>query len=117
MLRLAADENFNNRILRGVWRRNQHVDIVRVQDVGLSGAEDPKVLEWAAEEKRVLFTHDVNTMTAHARQRAKDGQPMPGLFAVPLHVPIDVAVEDMLLIAECSTEDEWEGWVDYVPLR
>lgn len=41
MLRLAADENFNNTILRGVTRRLPAADIVRVQDVGLSGADDP----------------------------------------------------------------------------
>jgi hypothetical protein len=35
MLRLAADENFNNDIVRGVRRRNPSVDLVRVQDVAL----------------------------------------------------------------------------------
>lgn len=49
MLRLAADENFNNDILRGVLRRNASTDIVHIQDVGLSGADDPTVLEWAAQ--------------------------------------------------------------------
>ena len=65
MLSLAADEDFNNVILRGARRRNADLDIVRVQDVsGLPGADDATVLEWAAREDRVLFTHDVNTMTA-----------------------------------------------------
>lgn len=49
MLRLGADENFNNDIIRGLIRRKPDVDIVRVQDVGLSGADDPEVLEsWSA---------------------------------------------------------------------
>jgi hypothetical protein len=42
VLRLAADENFNSDIVRGLIRRKPDVDIVRVQDVGLSGAEDPR---------------------------------------------------------------------------
>jgi hypothetical protein len=42
MLRLAADENFNNNIVRGVLRRKANVDIVRIQEVGLSGADDPE---------------------------------------------------------------------------
>jgi hypothetical protein len=29
MLRLAADENFNNDIVRGILRRNPDIDIVR----------------------------------------------------------------------------------------
>ena len=49
MLTLAADENFNNDIVRGLRRRNPHLDLVRVQDVELSAADDPAVLEWAAQ--------------------------------------------------------------------
>jgi hypothetical protein len=45
MLRLAADENFNNNILRGLLRRHPGLDVFRIQDVGLSGADDPTVLE------------------------------------------------------------------------
>jgi len=63
LLRLAADENFNYDIVRGVLRRNPEVDIVRIQDVALSGTDDPTVLEWAAREGRFLLTHDVATMT------------------------------------------------------
>jgi predicted nuclease of predicted toxin-antitoxin system len=66
MLRLAADENFNNDIVRGLLRREPGLDIVRIQDVGLSGADDPTVLEWAAQEGRVLLTHDVTTITRYA---------------------------------------------------
>lgn len=53
MLRLAADENFNADIVRGLCRCLPELDIVRVQDVGLSGANDPSVLGWAAGEGRI----------------------------------------------------------------
>ena len=43
----AADENFNNDIVRGLLRREKHLDRVRIQDAGLSGATDPELLEWA----------------------------------------------------------------------
>jgi len=76
MLRLAADENLNNDIVRGLLRRRPDLDIVRVQDVGLSGADDPTVLEWAARERRVLLTHDVSTITMHAYERIRAGQSM-----------------------------------------
>jgi Domain of unknown function (DUF5615) len=49
MLRLAADENLNGDIVRGLLRRNPKLDVVRIQDAGLSGADDPSVLEWAAD--------------------------------------------------------------------
>lgn len=78
MIRLAADENFNHDLIRGLLRRNPYLDIVSVQDAGLSGADDATVLEWAAREGRVLLTHDVSTMTRYARERVRAGKPMPG---------------------------------------
>ena len=117
MLALAADENFNNDIVRGVLRRNPDLNIVRVQDAGLSGADDSTVLEWAAQQGRVLFTHDASTMTQHAYERVRNGNPMPGVFEVDRGVPVAQAIEDILLLAECSLEGEWEGQVRYLPLR
>src|SRR3990167_7459025 len=78
MLRLAADENFNGDIVRGLLRRNPKLDIVRVQDVGLSGADDPSVLQWAADQGRIVVTHDISTLAKHAFDRIAAGQPMPG---------------------------------------
>ncbi|BAZ10052.1 hypothetical protein NIES4071_18660 [Calothrix sp. NIES-4071] len=117
MLRFLADENFNNQIVRGVLRRNPDVDIVRVQDVGLSEADDPTVLEWAAQQGRIVLTHDVATMTDFAYQRVLAGLSMPGLFEVSRRVPVGLVIEEILLIAECSLEDEWEGQVRFLPLR
>ena len=116
MLALAFDENFNNDILRGLKRRAPTLDLLRVQDAGLSGQDDPTFLNWAAQERRVLFSHDVSTMTRYAYDRVQAGRSMPGLFEVGRNVPIARAIEDILLIAECSREDEWEGQVRYLPL-
>src|ERR1700748_3394310 len=113
MLRLAADENFNNDIVRGVRRRNPAVDLVRVQDAGLSAADAPGMLEWAPQSGRVLLTHDVATMTRHAYDRVREGKPMPGVFEVGRQVPIGVVIEEIVLLAECSLDQEWEGQVRY----
>jgi len=117
MLLLVADENFNNDIVRGLLRRKPDLDIVRIQDVGLSGAEDPIILEWAAQENRVLLTHDVTTITKYAYERVQAGQRMPGVIEVSRSVPIGVTIEDILLLAESSHEAEWEGQILYLPLR
>lgn len=117
MLKFAADENFNNAIVRGFRFRHPEVDIVRVQDTALLGAEDPSVLEWCASEDRVLLTHDVATMSTFAYQRVVDGLPMPGVFEVSASMPIGVVIEELSVILECSLEGEWEGQVRYLPLR
>lgn len=115
MLRLAADENLNGDIVRGLLRRNPQVDIVRVQDVGLSGADDPSVLEWAATENRVVVTHDVSTLARHAFDRVAANRSMPGVFAVRSLAPIGQTIDDLLMLVECSQPGEWEGQVRYLP--
>jgi hypothetical protein len=114
--RFLVDEDFDNDILRGTLRRMPDLDIVRAQDVGLSGAEDPAVLEWAAQEGRVLLTHDVSTMTKFAAERVRTGLSMPGVFAVSQSVPVGKVIEEVQLVAECSVKGEWEGQVRYLPL-
>lgn len=117
MLRLAADENLNNDIVRGLLRRRPDLDIVPIQAVGLSGADDPTVLEWAAQEGRVLLTQEVATITLYAYERVKAGKLMPGVFEVSRTAAVGVAIEDILLLAEYSLDGEWEGQVRYLPLR
>lgn len=117
MLRYAADENFNNDILRGLRRHDDRLDVVRVQDVELSGALDPILLEWAARENRIILSHDVSTMVGFAYDRVKSHQPMPGLFEVSRQIPVGEVLDDLLLLARCSLIGEWEGQVLYLPLR
>jgi hypothetical protein len=116
-LRWLADENFNNDILRALFRRNPGIDVVRAQDAGLTSADDEALLAWAAEHDRVLPTHDVSTITAHAYRRVMKGEPMPGVFEVSCDLWIRAAVDDIPLLTECSSPGEWEGQIRYLPLR
>jgi hypothetical protein len=89
---------------------------VRVQDVGLMRADDPVILAWAADAGRLLLTHDVATVTRDAYDRAGAGLPMPGVVEVPWRLPVGRAIEEILLLAQCSGEGEWEGQIIYLPL-
>lgn len=44
-MKFLADENFDNNIIRSLLRRQPDIDVVRVQDVGLSGKDDPTILD------------------------------------------------------------------------
>ncbi len=116
-MRWLADENFNNDILRGLFRRVPGIDLVRAQDVGLTETDDPLVLAWAAAENRVLLTHDVTTITRHAYDRIREDSRMPGVIEVPNYLEIGVVVDDIEIIDTCGTEHECEGQVRYLPLR
>ncbi len=116
MLKLAVDENFNGRILRGLRRALPDIDVVRVQDTQLAGAEDAEVLSWAAEERRILLTHDVSTMAGFAFERVQRGESMPGLVEVPVDLALGVAIADIVLVVTAGRAGEWEGRVLFLPL-
>lgn len=117
MLLFLSDEDFNRRIVRGLRRRLPLLDIIRVQDVGLMTQPDTEVLKWAANENRVVLTHDVTTMSKHAFDRVTQNLPMPGVIEVSQHAPIGETIEELVLIAECSLENEWQNQVIYLPLK
>jgi predicted nuclease of predicted toxin-antitoxin system len=116
VLRLAADENFDNHILAGLVRRQSSIDIVRVQDAGLANADDVAILAWAAEQGRVVLTHDAATMIGFAYDRVQAGLPMPGMIEVRMGLPVGRTVEELLLVVAASLPGELDGQVVYVPL-
>ena len=116
MPRFAADENFKETILCGLRQRIPDLDAVRVEHVGLLGAEDPTILAWSAEAGRVLLTHDQDTMIGYAYERLVKGFLLPGIVLVPWELAVGRAIEDLLVLIECNGEDEWEGQVKYLPL-
>jgi predicted nuclease of predicted toxin-antitoxin system len=97
-------------------RRNPSVDVVRVQDAGLTGTDDWRLLEWAALHDRVLLTQDVQTLVGFAWEFVRLGKPMAGVIVLGRNVRVSQAVEELLLVAECSEPEEWSNMVAYLPL-
>lgn len=114
-MKFLADENFNNDILRGVWRRIPDASFTRVQDTAIIGADDPHVLEYAAERGYVLLTHDVNTMRGYFYERLEAELPLPGLFLVHKQTPVGKVVDVLELIILASDDSEWIGQITYIP--
>jgi len=116
MLRFVADENFNGRILRALQRRLPELDVVRAQDVLPQGTSDPDLLSWAAEEGRVLLSHDIATVIGYAYERVSRGEPMPGVIVARLDLGIGPAVEDLQILALATEPDEIRDQIWYLPL-
>jgi hypothetical protein len=116
MLRLLIDENFNQRILRGLRLRVPLLDVVIVQDTAMQGLQDPLLLRETAILQRVLVTHDLKTIPRHAYARVAAGELMPGIIAVPDDLPIGQAIEELHIVVECCEEHELVNQVLYLPL-
>ena len=116
-MKFVADVNFNNHILKGLRERVPSLDVIRLQDLGMGRTIDPEVLEWAADDGRIVLTHDVKTMTKYAAARLEAGLPMPGVFEVSETLTIGTAIDELHVIIECSTQEEWNQRIIYIPLR
>lgn len=116
MLRLLSDENFNGDIVRGLLLRLPELDLVRIQDVGLKGKDDFIILSWAAENNRILLTHDRATVPDFAYFRITAGEAMPGVFVLNDRIPVRQAIDELLLMNASSNMDEWESRILYLPL-
>jgi predicted nuclease of predicted toxin-antitoxin system len=115
-MRFLADENLNGRILRGLLREVTDVDVVRVQDVEIYMKPDPVVLDWAAKEKRILLTHDIETIPKFANERLARGLPMAGVILIRDSLPIGEVIEDLHIIIGASSLEDWENRVVFLPI-
>jgi len=115
MLSVLADENFSHRILRGIKLRVRDLDVLVAQSVGLSGKKDAALLAWAAEQRRIVLTHDRQTIPKHAYGRIRSLQSVPGVIVVSDTMPIGEAVEALAIYLECGTAEDFENLVVFLP--
>jgi Domain of unknown function (DUF5615) len=111
-----SDENLNGDIIRGLFLRQPNLDLIRVQDVGLIEVEDSEILAWAAEKQRIILTHDRATMPDFAYERIVRREAMSGMFVINDRMPIRQAIDELLLLIDCTEQIEWKGIVLYFPL-
>ena len=114
-IRFQADADLNQIILQAVIRREPNIDFLTAEAADLVGRKDPEVLAVAAGEGRVLVSHDQKTMPRHFAEFIAH-TPSPGLLLIPQHLPIAVAMEDILLIWFASEAEEWLNRIRYLPL-
>jgi hypothetical protein len=116
VIRFAADENFSGVIVRALKRRRPGLDIVRIQDTDIAGSDDPTLLAWAAQEQRIILTHDQSTIPNFVAERVKMNLPVSGVFVVPSGAPVKQVIVDIEDILDFSLEGEYENQVRYLPL-
>ena len=96
-VRFLADYDFNREISDGLLRREPSVDLKSGYEAGLEGVPDPDVLAKAANEGRILITHDHRTMP-HDFGQFLSRRSSPGVFIIPQQLGIGAAIEELLLI-------------------
>ena len=114
-VRFQADADLNEDIVAGVVRREPGIDFQTADEANLRALPDPQVLALAAQENRIVVTHDRRTMPRHFADFIVN-QRNPGVLIIAQKVSVSVAIEELLLIWAASDAAEWINLIVDLPL-
>ena len=114
--RFLADADLNKSIVTGLRRREPLLDFMTAQAAALRRMKDPEVLAFAAEQGRVLVSHDVSTMPRHFLAFRNAGLHSAGVFLLPQSLEVGNAIDELLPIWLASQASEWEDRLLWLPL-
>ena len=114
--RFLADADLHADAVTGALRREPAIDFQSASEVLVEGMQDPEVLAVAAQQQRILVSHDVSTMPGHFQRFLATSGESPGVFLIPQSLPIAVAIDEIVLIWVASEASEWRNRIVWLPL-
>lgn len=110
-----ADADLNQAIVTGVLRREPSIDFQTALVAGLEGVKDSEVLAIAAQQRRILVTHDRKTMPLEFAQFITNNH-SAGVIIVSQRLPVEVVIEELVMIWAISSAEEWSDRIAKLPL-
>lgn len=114
-VRYQADADLNQAIVTGVLRREPKIEFQTAFAAGLDGVKDAEVLVIAAQQARILVSHDRKTMPLEFADFITSNQ-SSGVIIVSRKVPIEVIIDELLLIWAASSAEEWVDRIAKLPI-
>jgi hypothetical protein len=114
-LRFQADADLNRKIVAGVHRREPTIDFRSAREGNVIGRPDSEVLSLAAQDGRVLVSHDRHSMPGHFA-RFIGARSSPGVIIISQRLDIGQAIEEVLLIWAATEAEEWQNAIVFLPL-
>jgi Domain of unknown function (DUF5615) len=114
-VRFQADADLNAEIVAGVLRRELSMDFQMADEASLRRLPEPEVLALAAQEGRILVTHDRRTIPMHFADFILH-RSSPGVFIIAQTVSVRVAIDELLLVWAASASAEWRNLIVELPL-
>jgi hypothetical protein len=96
-------------------RREPSSDFQTADEANLRRVPDPEVLALAAQEGRILVTHDRRTIPRHFAAFILHHS-SPGVFIIAQPLCVRVAIEELLLVWAASESAEWRNLIVELPL-
>ena len=117
MIRFIADENFDGNIIDGLRSKYPHVDLITVQEAGLSGTPDPEILDWATQIDRVVLSRDKSTMKGDAEERLRQNQHVVGLLLTTDRMSRGTIIDQIEIWSRKDLESAFANPIQYLRLH
>lgn len=113
-IRFQADADFRRPIVTGLKRREPGIDLRTAEEARLVGLDDLAVLKIAADDRRLLLTHDVSTMP-ETFARFIETQLSPGVILVSQSLSYRDAIDRLPRVWTTTESEDWENVLSFLP--
>ena len=96
--------------------RLRSIDVLTAQEDGTAALDDSRLLERATDLGRLLVTQDEDLLREGARRQAERLDFSGIVYAHQLRITIGQMVGDLELIATATSQHEWRGRIEYLPI-
>ena len=114
-IRFLADADLNQALVEGIRLREPALDFLSAVEARLEGMSDRAVLDLAADQGRILVSHDASTMPVHFVRFLNEGKRSPGVFLVPQDAVIRDGIDAILLVWSASSPADWANQIHHLP--
>ncbi len=118
MIQYLLDENLGPHWRKRFLRRNPTLVVRRIGDPGVPPLQsgDPPILDWCELNGFSLVTKNRKSMPVHLANHLAAGKHVPGIFMLTASLTTDQVLEELILIAGASLENEWRDGIWYLPI-
>lgn len=117
-LKYLMDENVTPIYATQLRRKRPDLVVWAVGDIGTppKSTLDPDILIWCEDNSFILVTNNRKSMPVHLADNMADGRYIPGIFVLNSELSIGQNIEELILIADGSFDDEYQDRIVHLPL-
>lgn len=112
------DENVDPVYIKQLRRQNSDLVVWAVGEPNtpLKSTFDPEILLWCEANNCILVTNNRTSMPVHLAEHIAQNCHVPGIFILNPDMGISETINELILIAECAFEDEYQDQIVYLPI-
>ena len=118
MIKYLLDENINPLYLDQLRRRRPDLSFRAVGEINTpaKGTLDPDILLWCEEHDYILVTNNRRSMPVHLLDHLAGNHHCPGIFILGSNQGIGETIDELILIADVSLDNEYQDQIIHLPL-